>query len=105
MRKREVRHHSRPFPHLSLAAALKKALRAPKIKRHLTAAEINKNWEAIVGSTVAEHVHPVSYEKGILTLKADSSVWRQQISLIKSELLDQISENQTTLKVRDLRVI
>lgn len=104
MRRREKRHSSRPFPYVTLAAALKKALRLPRISRHLKAAEISHEWEAIVGSEVARHVQPVSLDRGILTLKADSSVWRQQISFLKPQLLDRISVEFSQHKVQDLLV-
>ena len=70
----------------------------------MQAAEILKDWETLVGPTVARHVQPVSLERGILTLKADSSVWRQQISFEKKQLLDQISGKLRAYKVRELRV-
>ena len=104
MRKRENRHQSRPFPYVTLAAALQKAMNAPRIRRHLKAAELSQEWEVVVGLTVAKHVQPISLEKGILTLKADSSVWRQQISFMKPQLLDRISDEFSQYKVRDLRV-
>jgi predicted nucleic acid-binding Zn ribbon protein len=104
MRKREKRHNKRPFPHVTLAAAVQKAFNMPRIKRHMQAAEILKDWETLVGPMVARHVQPVSLERGILTLQTDSSVWRQQISFEKKQLLDQISGKLSAYKVRELRV-
>lgn len=104
MRKREKRHSNCPFPYVTLATALQKALSAPKISRHVRAAEISQEWEALVGMAIAKHVQPVSLDAGILTLKADSSVWRQQIALMKPELLDRISNRISQHKVRDIRV-
>jgi len=105
MRRREKRHSSRPFPYVTLAAAVQKALGKPKISRRLKAAEIAQDWEAMVGDVIASHVQPVSLERGLLTLKADSSVWRQQITLLKPQLLDRISSQFSRYKVRELRVI
>jgi len=105
MRRREKRHLNRPFPYVTLSTALNKALSTPKIKHGLNAVEIAREWEALVGAKVSAHVQPVSLNKGTLTLKTDSSVWRQQIIFMESELLDRISTRFDHLQVRDIRVI
>ncbi len=104
MRKREKRHIRRPFPHVTLAAAIEKARNKPSMKRYLKAVEIADEWEAIVGSDIAEHVQPESFDKGILTLKTDSSVWRQQAILLKPQILDRLASEFCQYKVRDVRV-
>ena len=104
MRKREKRHIRRPFPHVTLAAAIQKAMGKPSMKRYLRAAELADEWEAIVGSDIAEHVQPESFDRGILTLKTDSSVWRQQVILIKQQILDRIASEFCQYKVRDVCV-
>ena len=105
MRKREKRHLNRPFPYVTLSAALDKAIKAPRIQHGLKAVEIARDWEALVGANVSAHVQPVSLDKGVLTLKTDSSVWRQQMLFMKTKLLDRISARFDHLQVRDLRVI
>lgn len=104
MRKRGKRHYCRPFSYVTLAEALNETLRLPNIRRHLRAAELSQGWEAAVGPEVSVHVRPQSLDRGILTLKADSSVWRQHIRFIKPELLDRISETFRQHKVRDILV-
>ncbi len=94
----------KPSPHVTLGAALKKAISTPAVRRHIRAAEVFEDWETFVGPAVANHVQPESFEKGILTLRADSSVWRQQVILMKPQLLDRISGKLKTHKVRELRV-
>ncbi len=50
-------------------------------------------WAQIVGSDVAEHVQPVSFESGILVLRADSTAWATQMRLLESMLLGRL-ENE-----------
>jgi len=103
-REREKRHLNHPFPCITLAAAIKRALNSPRIKRRLNAVQITSEWESLVGSNLAQHVQPVSLHKGLLTLQADSSVWRQQICFMKEQLLEQISSRFKEEMVRDLRI-
>lgn len=104
MRKRERKYQGRPFPFITLAAALDKALNSNKISVHLKAVEIARDWETLVGPAVSKHAQPVSLNRGILTLQTDSSVWRQQLSFMKPQILDRISERFNSSKINDLRI-
>ncbi len=104
LRKREKRHLTKPFPVTTLGKALKQALNIPAIRRRMNAAEISASWEDLVGEVMAQHVQPVSLEKGVLTLKTDSSVWRQQISLSKEWICKRIQEKFDAEIVRTLRI-
>lgn len=50
-------------------------------------------WSQIVGSDIAEHVQPVSFEAGVLVLRADSTAWATQMRLLESMLLGRL-ENE-----------
>lgn len=103
-RKREKRHQRRPFPHMTLEAALKKALATPALRRQMSVVEIAAPWEELVGAAVAQHVQPASLEKGVLVLQTDSSVWRQQISLMRTEILEKVRGRFGDETVKQVRV-
>ncbi|RJP76168.1 MAG: DUF721 domain-containing protein [Candidatus Zixiibacteriota bacterium] len=103
-RVREKRHLRRPFPCQSLAAALKQALKTPAIHRRLNAAQIIEAWEELAGPVVAQHVQPMALDKGVLTLEADSSVWRQEVSLARPELAVRINARFGPKTVREIRI-
>jgi predicted nucleic acid-binding Zn ribbon protein len=103
-RRRERRPGMRPFPYVTLAAALQKALGHGALKKHLEVAQIAAAWEALAGEVLAQHVQPVELEKGVLTLQADSSVWRQQVSFMRQELLQKIRDHFKDNLVRSLRL-
>ncbi len=103
-RQRSRGRKGRPFPFTTLSAAIQKAVNTPLMKRRLNAIPIAREWRAIVGEAVAEHVQPSALEKGILTLEADSSVWRQQISFEKKELLEKIGARFKEEQIKEIRV-
>ena len=43
-------------------------------------------WGDLVGAEIAEHVHPVSFSEGVLTLSAESTAWATQIRLIHDQI-------------------
>lgn len=43
-------------------------------------------WSDLVGAEIAEHVHPVSFSEGVLTLSAESTAWATQIRLIHDQI-------------------
>jgi len=49
-------------------------------------------WPQIVGPDVAEHVQPVSFEDGVLTLRAASTAWATQMTLLTSVLLGRLEQ-------------
>ena len=103
-RQRSKGRKNRPFPFVTLSAALQGAVNTPVMKRRLNAIPIAQEWRAIVGETVAEHVQPSALDKGILTLEADSSVWRQQMSFEKKELLKKIHARLGADIIKEIRI-
>jgi predicted nucleic acid-binding Zn ribbon protein len=103
-RRREKRRQRRPFPHVTLAAALRKALATPTLRRRMSVLEIAGQWDDLVGEDAAQHVQPFSLDKGTLVLQTDSSVWRQQISLMRPEILEKVRERFSDLTFKQVKV-
>lgn len=49
-------------------------------------------WPQIVGPDIAEHVLPVSFENGVLTVRAVSTAWATQMRLLTSVLLGRLEQ-------------
>jgi len=103
-RQRSKGRKNRPFPFVTLSAALQGAVNTPVLKRRLNAIPIAQEWRAIVGEEVAEHVQPSALDKGILTLESDSSVWRQQINFEKKDLLKKIQTRVGVDIIKEIRI-
>ena len=61
-------------------------------------------WPEIVGPDVAAHCVPVTFEAGILTVRADSSAWATQIRLLSSTILGRVAGEIGEGAVTELRV-
>lgn len=49
-------------------------------------------WEQIVGGEVAGHCQPAGFEKGVLTVQADSTAWATQVRMLGATLVRRLNE-------------
>lgn len=49
-------------------------------------------WDEVVGSEIASHVQPTSFQDGVLYLAADSTAWATQVRLMAPDLLRSLSQ-------------
>lgn len=70
----------------------------------VAAGSVMGRWSEIVGPQVAEHCQPVTFEDGVLSVRADSTAWATQIRLLSSSLLGRISDAVGPDVVHELRV-
>jgi predicted nucleic acid-binding Zn ribbon protein len=61
-------------------------------------------WPAIVGTKVAEHCAPVTFQDGVLVVRADSTAWATQLRLLSSSILGRLEAEIGKDAVSELRV-
>ncbi|MFT8639509.1 DUF721 domain-containing protein [Bifidobacterium sp.] len=71
---------------------------------HLKIAQLERNWNDVVGPAIASHSHVVSYNRGILTIQASSTVWATQLSYLIPQLQDTIAERLEGLPIERIEV-
>ena len=49
---------------------------------------IRDMWEAVVGSHIAKKAHPEGVKNGILQVSVESSVWMQELTFMKQQILE-----------------
>ena len=49
-------------------------------------------WDAVVGSDVATHCSPESFDDGVLTVRTDSTAWATQVRLLVPTLLGRMAQ-------------
>ncbi len=62
-------------------------------------------WPAIVGPEVAAHAAPVSFEDGVLVVRADSTAWATQLRYMSSTLLGSLEKEAGPGVVVALRIV
>jgi hypothetical protein len=67
-----------------------KALKPPKSAAKTPISVLD--WEAAVGSRIAERAEPHRLERGVLTVRVSSASWANELSLLSPEILTQLRE-------------
>ena len=62
-------------------------------------------WPQIVGPEVAQHCAPVTFEAGILTVRADSTAWMVQLQLLESSIMGRLEAETGKGTVSALKIV
>lgn len=74
-------------------------------KVDVAAGAVMGRWPVIVGVDVARHCKPVTFDDGVLVVRADSTAWATQLRLMAPNLLQRLSEEAGEGVVGTLRVV
>jgi predicted nucleic acid-binding Zn ribbon protein len=62
-------------------------------------------WPQIVGAEVAQHCAPVTFEAGVLTVRADSTAWMVQLQLLESAIMARLEAESGKGTVSALKIV
>ncbi|MFT4157428.1 MAG: DciA family protein [Microbacterium sp.] len=62
-------------------------------------------WVELVGADTAKHSEPVSLERGMLTVKCDSTAWAKNLQYMRATILTEIGRRFPDAGVENLRFI
>ena len=68
-------------------------------------ARLVTRWSTVVGSELADHVHPVSFRDGVLLLQAESTAWATQVRLLLPDLRRVVDAEVGTGVVASISVV
>jgi len=62
-------------------------------------------WPQIVGDEVAQHCTPVTFELGVLTVRADSTAWTTQLRLLEASIMGRLDNEVGKGTVAALKIV
>lgn len=71
----------------------------------LAVGSVMGRWPQIVGADVAAHATPVTFQEGVLTVRAESTAWATQLTLLTSVLLGRLAEEAGEGTVTELKIV
>ena len=71
-----------------ISVLLQMVLDKAHITDEMVIEKLSESLETIVGILVKPHVQIIKFDKNILTLKCDSSAWKQELFLQKKAIID-----------------
>ncbi|MFW7415350.1 DUF721 domain-containing protein [Demequina sp. SO4-18] len=104
----EKRRSSRPFAPGRDPAAMSEAvdalLRRMGWTEQIEISGVMSRWREVVGDQIADHCEPLSFEEGVLTVKASSTAWATQLGIMSGQIRHRINEEFGREIVRELKV-
>ena len=65
--------------------------------REFKAVEI---WDAVVGETIAQNTRPIGIREGVLFVEVASSVWMQELVLLRDDIVERLNRELGETRVR-----
>lgn len=95
-------HSSDPLP---LKEVLDDLIEGRQWNQSLAEGNLFALWSEVVGDEVAEHSDPITLLDGRLTIRASSTAWATQLTLLAPSLLEKISHTAPGVLVDELVVL
>jgi predicted nucleic acid-binding Zn ribbon protein len=67
-------------------------------------AAVTARWREVIGDQIADHCEPVSFDEGVLTLRASSTAWATQLTLMAGQIRHRLNEEFGREIVSELRI-
>ena len=88
-----------------LADVIRQYLKVVGADKRLKEIRLKREWENIIGRTIAKRTHILDIKKGVCYLKVNSSVIKHELSMIKSDLIFKLNENAGEQIIFDIKFI
>ena len=75
-----------------IGVVIKELLKTYKIDKKLQETEIISSWESVIGKTIARATKKIYINNKVLHLQITSSIIRNELSMIKSEIIKRLNE-------------
>ncbi len=89
------------FP-LPLCDVVRAELNSLGLADRLREAEIWRLWPEVVGQAIASRAMPLRIIKGVLTVVVSSGPWKQELSFLKSTMIDKLNSRLGGELVREI---
>ena len=90
---------------LLIGEALSQLVQGRQWESALAEGNLFTSWSEIVGEEVASHSEPITFFEGVLTLRASSTAWATQLTLLKPTLLEKLRASAPGVLVDDLTIV
>ncbi len=105
----EKKRSSQPFSPgrepAAMSDAVESLLRRMGWTEQIEVSGVTARWREVVGDQIADHCEPLTFDEGVLTVKASSTAWATQLSIMSGQIRHRINEEFGRDIVRELTVL
>jgi predicted nucleic acid-binding Zn ribbon protein len=84
--------------------ALNKMLKSLGLDKYAKQAEAAQVWPEVVGERIAEVTQVVTVENGVMRVSVRDSLWIQELSFLKNEIISRLNERLGDEIIKDIRL-
>lgn len=88
-----------------MSDAVETLLRRMGWTEQVAVAGVTARWREVVGDQIADHAEPLGFEDGVLTVRATSTAWATQLTLMSGQIRHRINEEFGQELVNTLTVL
>ena len=88
---------------IALKDILNKALHSQGMDKRLQQENAVVIWEDIVGSRIAKAAKAIRIDRGTLLIEVKSSAWKQQIQMLKPDIIKKLNNQLGKNTVKNIR--
>ena len=88
-----------------LKRAIEEAIDGVGIKSALNQEAAVTLWSVVVGKVVSSVTKAEGVDSGTLTVRVESSVWRQELHMQKKEIINKLNKKIGTKTIKEIRFI
>ena len=89
----------------TLKNALHALIKKNGIEKPIDQSRTLSAWQEIVGKKAGENTEATGIESGILTIRSSNPVWRQELQLIKTDLINKLNGETGKITVKDIKFL
>ena len=88
-----------------LKEILKNYLNGESFKEINETITIEKAWKETVGDPINKNTQIISFKNKILTVKTTTPVWRNELAIQKTDILNKLQKEEPSLKIVEIKLI
>jgi predicted nucleic acid-binding Zn ribbon protein len=86
-----------------LGNVLESVLKASSLQIDLSLHKLWRQWDDLVGPTIAQNARPAAIKGKLLLINVSSAPWMQQLQYLKDDLVEKINDDFDKEIVTDIR--
>ena len=90
---------------VSLKDALQDFFRSQGFERKISEAEVLEYWPNAVGGTIAAKTEALKMKEGILTIKVEDAVWRNELVYLRMDFREKINNKIGRELIKDIKFV
>lgn len=88
-----------------IGGPLKKFLKIAGLENGVAQQNAMEVWVDVVGENVSKNTEPTAVEHGVMTVKTETPVWRQELQFQKKQIIINLNKKLNKKVIKDIRFI